>query len=73
MIDKNAQGTVVGENAVDKRSNEELVLHCSNPLDVSFMYKVVSNQNFMKFGVTLKKSFNVEQDEVKFAFNLVLK
>jgi hypothetical protein len=26
----------------------------------------------MKFGVTLRRNVNVEQDEIKFAFNLVL-
>ena len=34
MIDKNAQGTVVGENVTDKRSHEELVQHCTNPVDI---------------------------------------
>jgi len=43
LIDKNAQGTVLGENVTDKRNHDELVQYCSNPSDIQFMYKVMSN------------------------------
>lgn len=36
------------------------------------MYKVIANNCIMKFGVSLKQSFDVEKDEVKFAFNILL-
>lgn len=38
--------------------------------DIGYMYKIVSNSNILKFPVTLRESFNVEKDEVKFGFNL---
>lgn len=60
VIDKNAQGTVIAENAVDKRSREELLEYVSNPEDVQHMYKVVGNNAIMKFGVTLNRKFNIE-------------
>jgi len=71
-IHKDSQGTVIAETATDKRSREELMEHCSEPGDVAYMYKIVANNCIMKFPVTPRKNFNVETDEVKFAFNLVL-
>ena len=50
-IDKNAEGTLISENAVDKRSKEELMEYCTNKDDVKFMYKIVSNNAVMKFPV----------------------
>jgi len=39
--DKKASGTIVQENAVDKRSKEELMEFVKNEGDVDFMYKVI--------------------------------
>ena len=72
LIDKNAQGTLISENAVDKRSKEELLEYVENKEDVVHMYKVIGNNAIMKFPVYITKKFNIEQDDVKFAFNIVL-
>jgi len=36
------------------------------------MYKIVSNNVIMKFPLYLKQDFDIDKDEVKFAFKLVI-
>jgi len=57
---------------VDKRSKEELLEYVASSEDIGFMYKVVSNNAILKFPLTIGENFNVEKDDVKFAFNIVL-
>jgi hypothetical protein len=66
--DKKASGTVIQEDVKDKRTKEELLEYVSDNSDVDFMYKVIQNNSIMKFPVFVNKDFNIEQDEVKFAF-----
>lgn len=74
VIDKNAQGTIITENQalVEKREKDQLLPHVTNNEDVSFLYKVIANNNILKFAVYITKDFNFEEDEVKFAFNIVM-
>lgn len=40
--------------------------------DLNFFYKVIQNNAILKFPVYLNRNFNLDNDEVKFAFNIVL-
>jgi len=71
-IDKNAQGTLISENSVEKRSKEELMEHVKDKEEVNFMYKVIANNAILKFPIYITEKFNIEGDDVKFGFNIVL-
>jgi CRISPR/Cas system endoribonuclease Cas6 (RAMP superfamily) len=70
--DKKASGTVLQEDVRDKRSKEELMDFVKDPSDVGFFYKVIQNNAILKFPIYLNSKFNLDQDEVKFAFNIIL-
>ena len=71
--DPTAQGNLLVSDAKEKRSPEEMQEHLTNSKDVRFCYKIVANNVIMKFPVTIKESFNVEQDEAKFGFMIEVK
>mmetsp|Transcript_19367 Transcript_19367/g.29702 ORF Transcript_19367/g.29702 Transcript_19367/m.29702 type:complete len:235 (-) Transcript_19367:194-898(-) len=70
---QSGEGTLLSGNAEEKRSKEEMLPFVVDPNDIGFFYKIVSNSNIMKFSVTTLPSYNLEKDELKFGFNLVIK
>lgn len=70
--DKKASGTVLQEEVKEKRSKEEMIEFVKEESDLNFFYKVIQNNAIMKFPVYLGPNFNLENDEVKFAFNMIL-
>lgn len=48
-IDAKAAGTVLTEDLKEKRTKEELMEYVKSEKDVDFLYKVIANNNIMKF------------------------
>ena len=72
LIDPSGGGNLISANAEEKRSKEDLLAILSDPSDLPFAYKIVSNSVIMKFQINLRRGFDVNKDEVKFGFYLHL-
>lgn len=72
LIDPAGGGNLISANAEEKRSKEDLLAILSDPKDLPFAYKIVSNSVIMKFSVNLRKGFDETKDEVKFGFYIHL-